>query len=232
MRPEVDWSLYLVTDRDLANGRDLRDIVAAAVAGGVTVVQVREKACATRAWLDLADDLHPALRSAGVPLIINDRLDVALAVGAEGVHLGQSDMPWATARRLLGPDALIGVSVETPEQAAALEGCDIDYLGVSPVFATPTKTDAGRPWGLEGLRALRAQSSHKLVAIGGISAANAAEVIEAGADGVAVVSAICAAPDPKAAASALRRAMNPCWSRSTDLFGQLSPGASQGPEKD
>jgi thiamine-phosphate pyrophosphorylase len=205
MRPEVDWSVYLVTDRRLAGTRDLRDIVAAAVAGGVSVVQLREKNADTRRLVDLAEELHAILQPRGVPLIINDRLDVALAVGAEGVHVGQTDMPWATARRLLGPEALLGVSVETPEQAAALEGCDVDYLGVSPVFATPTKTDTGNPWGLDGLRRLRSQTSHHLVAIGGISAANAADVVRAGADGVAVVSAICAAEDPKAAAEQLGR---------------------------
>lgn len=203
MRPDVDWSLYLVTDGDLAGGRDLCAIVSAAVDGGVSVVQLREKESSTRALVDHAHALHEILRPAGIPLIINDRLDVALAVGAEGVHVGQSDMPWQTARRLMGPEALIGVSVETLEQALQLGGCDIDYLGVSPVFSTPTKTDTGTPWGLEGLRTLRARTSHKLVAIGGISAANAREVVEAGADGVAVVSAICAAADPKAAAAEL-----------------------------
>jgi thiamine-phosphate pyrophosphorylase len=204
MRPEVDWGVYLVTDRELAGGRDLKEIVSAAVEGGVSVVQLREKDCDTRSFIGLAGELHALLRPRRVPLLINDRVDVALAVGAEGVHVGQSDMPWRTARRLMGPDALIGVSVETPSQAEELDGCDVDYLGVSPIFATPTKTDTGSPWGVEGLRALRARSRHALVAIGGISAANAAEVMAAGANGVAVVSAICAAPEPREAARTIR----------------------------
>jgi thiamine-phosphate pyrophosphorylase len=207
MRPEVHWGVYLVTDRGLAGRRDIAEVVDAAAEGGVSLVQLREKTCDTRAQIRLAAALCERLRPRGVPLVVNDRVDVALASGAAGVHLGQADMPWDTARRLMGPDALIGVSVETPEQAAALEGCDIDYLGVSPIFATPTKTDAGAPWGLDGLRALRHATRHRLVAIGGISASNAAEVIRAGADAVAVVSAICAASDPRRAAEALRRAV-------------------------
>jgi thiamine-phosphate pyrophosphorylase len=139
----------------------------------------------------------------GVPLIINDRLDVALAVKADGVHVGQDDMPYETARALMGPTAIIGLSVETWEDVLRAEGLDVDYLGVSPVFTTPTKTDTKAPWGLEGLIRIRAFSRHPLVAIGGLNQSNAEAAVMAGADSVAVVSAICASPDPLAASREL-----------------------------
>lgn len=206
MRPQVDWRLYLVTDRGLIGDRDLETVVEQAVRGGVTVVQLREKDFPTRDFIELARRLMRRLEPFSVPLIINDRIDVALAAGAQGVHVGQSDMLYADARRLMGPDALIGVSVETPEQAREAEDWDVDCLGVSPIFSTPTKTDTGQPWGLDGLRALRASSRHKLVAIGGIHPQNAADIVSAGADGIAVVSAICSADDPEKAARELRAA--------------------------
>ncbi|MFB3779214.1 MAG: thiamine phosphate synthase [Bryobacteraceae bacterium] len=204
MKPVPDWRLYLVTDRTLAHPRPLEEVVEAAVRGGVTAVQLREKQCGTRQFVAVAKSLR-AILPAGVPLIINDRVDVALAAGADGVHLGQSDMDYHDARRLVGPDRFVGLSVETMEQALAAEQLDADYLGVSPIFPTPTKTDTGSAWGIEGLRLLRAHSRRKLIAIGGINERNAGEVIAAGADGIAVVSAICAAPDPEFAARKLRR---------------------------
>jgi thiamine-phosphate pyrophosphorylase len=170
----------------------------------VTAVQLREKDCPTREFLEIARRLLGRLDRAGIPLIINDRVDIALAAGAAGVHLGQDDLPVLDARRLLGPGAIIGLSVETPEQAATADALDVSYLGVSPVFATLTKTGAKSPWGLDGLRRLRALSRRTLVAIGGINASNAADVLASGADGLAVVSAVCAAPDPEAAARRLR----------------------------
>jgi thiamine-phosphate pyrophosphorylase len=208
MRRPRDWSLYLVTDRGLAGSRPLADVVDAAVRGGVTAVQLREKQCSTREFVELARSLKALLEPLGVPLIVNDRVDVALAAGADGVHVGQSDMDYRDVRRLLGPDAIVGLSVETKEQAEQAAALDVDYLGVSPVFSTPTKTDTAAEWGLSGLAALRRVSEHVLVAIGGIHPSNATQVIEAGADGIAVVSAICAAPDPEAAARALRRAID------------------------
>ncbi|HSW49095.1 MAG TPA: thiamine phosphate synthase [Bryobacteraceae bacterium] len=204
MKPVPDWRLYLVTDRALAHPRPLEEIVRAAVRGGVTAVQLREKRCGIREFVVLARALKAGL-PAGVPLIINDRVDVALAAGADGVHLGQSDLDYDDARRLLGPDRFIGLSVETMEQALAAECLDVDYLGVSPIFSTPTKTDTGGAWGIEGLRLLRAQSRHRLIAIGGLNQGNAREVVGAGADGIAVVSAVCAAPEPESAARELRR---------------------------
>jgi len=199
-----DPGLMLVTDRRLAGGRLLEDIVDAAVRGGVTAVQLREKDAPTREVVEIARRLRVRLERAGVPLIVDDRADVALAAGAAGVHLGQDDLPAADARRLLGPGAFIGLSVENLGQAAGQDAKAATYLGVSPVFATPTKTDTKAPWGLDGLRRLRARTDKALVAIGGIQAGNAAEVLAAGADGLAVVSAIMAAPDPEAAARSLR----------------------------
>lgn len=199
----IDLSLYLITDRRLAGNRPLREVVSQAVAGGVTVVQLREKDCSSREYLELALELNKILPP-GVPLIINDRLDVALAAGADGVHLGQSDLPVGVARKYLGTEGIIGLSVENPEQLEEAKNLPVDYLAISPVFSTPTKTDTGPAWGLEGLARAREMTALPLVAIGGINEHNAAEVIRAGADGLAVVSAICAAPDPKLAARRLR----------------------------
>ena len=201
----VDYRLYLVTDRALARGRATAEIVRAAVAGGVTCVQVREKDGGTREFLEEARAVQAALRGTGVPLIVNDRVDVALAIGAEGVHLGQRDLPLADARRLGPPGWIVGVSAESVEDAVRAERDGADYVGVSPVFATPTKADHAAPLGLEGLRAIRAATKLPLVAIGGLHAGNARDVVRAGADGLAVVSAIVAADDPRAAAAELRR---------------------------
>ncbi len=203
MKNDIIQGLYLVTDRDLCGGRALTEVVLAAVRGGARCVQLREKALSTRAFVEEALAVRDLLAPLRVPLIINDRLDVALAVGADGVHIGQDDMPYALARRLLGPRAIIGVSVETWEDVERAQGLDCDYLGVSPVFATPTKTDTKGVWGLEGLAKIRAFSRHPLVAIGGIHPGNAEAVCRAGADGLAVVSAVCAADDPFEASRAL-----------------------------
>jgi thiamine-phosphate pyrophosphorylase len=181
------------------------DIVCAAVRGGVTCVQLREKTCSTREFIAEALAIRGFLKSRGIPLIINDRVDVALAVGADGVHLGQSDMPLAMARSILGRSQIIGVSVESPSDAAEAEKGGADYLGVSPIFATATKTDTAAPLGLEGLRAIRRTVKLPLIAIGGLSPGNAAEVIASGADGVAVVSAIVGAADPELAAREMAR---------------------------
>ncbi len=196
--------LYLVTDQPSLQGRGLLDVVMAAVRGGVTCVQLREKALGTRDFLALAEALVQHLLPLQVPLIINDRVDIALACGAQGVHLGQSDMPVDQARRLLPPEVFIGWSVETADDVASAAHLPVDYLGVSPVFATPTKTDTLAPWGLDGLARVRSSTALPLVAIGGINANNARKVMQAGADGLAVVSAICAAPDPQQAAAQLR----------------------------
>jgi thiamine-phosphate pyrophosphorylase len=200
----IDYSLYLVTDRSLSKGRTNREIVEAAVAGGVTCVQLREKHCGTREFIHEALALRPLLRDHNIPLIINDRLDVALAVAADGVHLGQSDMPIAMARKIAGRSLLIGISAESADDALKAEQEGADYIGISPVFSTPTKIDAAPPLGLGGVSKIGGLVDIPLVGIGGINLDNAASVIGAGADGVAVVSAIVSAEDPTAATSMLK----------------------------
>jgi thiamine-phosphate pyrophosphorylase len=202
---DFDVSLYLVTDRELSLGRPLEEIVEAAVKGGVTMVQLREKECNSREFYDIALRMKQLLQPFGVPLIINDRLDIALAVDADGLHLGQSDLPWQVARELLGDEKILGLSVENMEQVHIANLANVDYIGISPVFATQTKTDTETPFGLEGVRTVTAITRHKTVAIGGINESNAAAVIEAGADGIAVVSAIVSADNPENAAKTLKQ---------------------------
>ena len=201
----IDYSLYLVTDRSLAKGRSTLDIVRSAVQGGVSCVQVREKECSTLDFIEQARSIKAYLQSQGVPLIINDRVDVALAVEADGVHLGQTDMPLDMARKIIGDAMIIGISAESLADAVAAEKGGADYLGVSPIYATPTKTDTAAPLGLEGLQAIRQKVNLPLVGIGGLNQDNAAAVICHGGDGVAVVSAIVAADDPMQAAGDLRK---------------------------
>lgn len=200
--------VYLVTDRSLCRKRSLQDIVLQAVQGGAAYVQLRDKDLSTRDFVEEAIAVKKLLLPFHVPLIINDRLDVALACGADGVHIGQEDMPYATARKLIGQEAIIGLSVETWADVEASQNLDVDYIGVSPVFATPTKTDTKEPWGLEGLRKIKSFSRHPLVAIGGINESNARTVVKAGADCLAVVSAVCSADDPAAAVAKLQSIIN------------------------
>jgi thiamine-phosphate pyrophosphorylase len=195
--------LYLVTDRALCRHRTVEEVVLMALRGGVACIQLREKDASTRDFVEEAQRIKAIMAPFRALLIINDRIDVALTVGADGVHIGQRDMPCDIARRLMGPRALIGLSVETWEDVQRAGALDVDYLGVSPVFETPTKTDTKGYWGLEGLSRIRAATRRPLVAIGGLNASNAAEVIRAGADSIAVVSAICAADDPYQAAREL-----------------------------
>ncbi len=200
----MDYSVYLVTDRGLARGRRTLDILQAAIQGGVSCVQLREKACSTREFIEEALAIRALLAEHKVPLIINDRIDVALVVGADGVHLGQQDMPCHMARELLPENMILGISAESLNDAIVAEKEGADYLGISPIYATPTKTDTATPLGLEGLRAIRAEVNIPLVGIGGLNAHNAAGVIHNGADGVAVVSAIVAAEDAATATRNLR----------------------------
>jgi thiamine-phosphate pyrophosphorylase len=195
-------ALCLVTDAALCGPRGVEAVVAAAVRGGVGMVQLREKSLDSRDFLARARALKALLAGTGVPLLINDRLDIALLCGADGVHVGQRDLPVDDVRRWL-PDAIVGLSIESLAQLQDLPE-DVDYLGASPVFATSTKADAAPALGLQGLAALRAATDLPLVAIGGLHAGNAAEVLRHGADGLAVVSAICAADDPQAATRQLR----------------------------
>ena len=203
MKPTFDLSLYLVTDRPLAQGRDMGWIVREAVAGGVTMVQLREKDCSTAEFIALARELKSTLQPLGIPLIINDRVDVALAVDADGVHIGQSDMPYETARALLGRDKIIGLSVETMDEVLAANALDVDYIGISPVYATPTKTDTFAPFGLEGIEEVMRLTRHRCVAIGGMNRGTIGNVIARGVEGVAVVSAIMGTEFPRQASEEL-----------------------------
>ena len=205
--------LYLVTDRDLCGQKSLENVIMKAVRGGVAYVQLREKEISTRQFVEEALRIRQLLEPYKIPLIINDRVDVALACGADGVHIGQEDMPYATARSLLGAKTIIGLSVETWEDVEEGQKLDVDYIGVSPVFATPTKTDTKGAWGLAGLAKIKAFSRHPIVAIGGINESNAAAVVKAGAECLALVSAICAADDPEAAARKLKNIIESAMSQ-------------------
>lgn len=200
-----DWSLYFVTDRNHCNDRDFFEVLIKAVQGGVSVVQLREKTLCTREYVTLGKHILSLLKPYGVPFMINDRVDIALAIGADGVHLGTSDLQWADARRILGPEKIIGLSVETEDELRDTANSTVDYLALSPVFATTTKLDTAPPWGLDGIKRARALTHHPLIAIGGIHSGNAEAVIHAGCDGVAVVSAIQSAASPFHAARDLKQ---------------------------
>lgn len=205
MKPrEVDYSLCVVTDLRTAGDRDIVSLVQAAIRGGATVVQLRDKAASTRAQLALGWALKQITRQAGIPLMVNDRIDLALALDAEGCHVGQEDMPAELARKLIGPDRILGVSAATIDHAREAEAEGADYLGVGDIFGTPSKPDAGPPIGLARLSEIVRSVSVPVVGIGGITPGNAASVIAAGAVGVAVISAVIGAPDPEAAARRLR----------------------------
>ncbi|RZU33757.1 thiamine phosphate synthase [Blastococcus saxobsidens] len=220
MRPPFDPTLYLVTDTELCRPHPVADVVRAAVAGGVTAVQVRDKHASRRELLALTRAVQAAVADRpDVPVVVNDAVDVALLAGADGVHVGQEDLPAEEVRRLLGPDRLIGLSVESADDLAVALGLPpgtVDVLGLSPVWATPTKPEAGPGLGLEAVREL-ARVAHAggllTVAIGGIDAARAADVAATGVDGICVVSAVCADPDPQEAATRLRAAMTPVGAR-------------------
>ncbi|WP_425670373.1 thiamine phosphate synthase [Vibrio owensii] len=191
------YRLYLVTDdqQDLAT---LKRVVRKAVEGGVTMVQVREKHGDVRAFIERAQAVKDILKDTDVPLIINDRVDVALAVDADGVHLGQSDMPATIARELIGPNKILGLSIENEEQLAEADSLPIDYIGLSAIFATPTKTNTKKHWGIDGLKMALETTSLPIVAIGGINESNIPQLSATGVHGLALVSAICHAEDPKA----------------------------------
>ena len=195
--------LMLVTDRHAIGERDLRPIVGAALRGGVDVVQLREKDMATRDLLELASDLREITQQAKAKLLINDRIDIALAVGADGVHLPTNSFAIEDARRLLGPTKLIGVSTHSGDQAIEAEQRGADYVVFGPVFATPSKLQYGPPVGLDALRETSEAVSVPLLAIGGIDADGSAQARAAGARGVAVIRAILCDDDPKNAASRL-----------------------------
>ncbi|WP_104402485.1 thiamine phosphate synthase [Vibrio penaeicida] len=192
------YTLYLVTD-DKQDIDTFSSVLTEAVKGGVTMVQVREKHGDVRAFIERALCAKSILTGTGVPLIINDRVDVALAVDADGVHLGQSDMPVTLARKLLGEDKILGLSVESKSQLEEAKMLPVDYLGISAIFSTPTKSDVKYEWGIEGLVHAVKESPFPTVAIGGINESNLVDVVTTGVHGIALVSAICHAPSPKVA---------------------------------
>jgi thiamine-phosphate pyrophosphorylase len=212
-----DLRLYALVDPAVAGGRTLPEL-AKFLIGSATMVQLRDKHGATRDMIDTARALKAVLAPAGIPLLINDRVDVALAAQADGVHVGQDDMSVADARRLLGKDAIIGLSIKTLAQAAAAPLDMLDYVAIGGVYATTSKDNTAAPIGTGGLRtiaaAIRARNAgYPVCAIAGITAANAGDVIDAGADGVAVISALSLASDPAAAARVLRKAVDAAQTR-------------------
>jgi thiamine-phosphate pyrophosphorylase len=200
----MDWTLYVITDAQLSRGRSHLEVTREAIKGGASLIQFRDKEMTTRQLVETAGKIKESTDEADIPLIINDRLDVALAVDADGVHVGQDDMPATLARQLIGPNKILGVSASTVEEALQAEREGADYVSASPVFTTPTKPDAPPPTGLEGLRAIVEAVNLPVIAIGGINEENATKVIGAGAQGVAVISAVVSAPDIVAASRRLR----------------------------
>lgn len=191
--------IYLVTDELLLEGKNIFEIIEAAARGGVGMVQLREKHSTTRQYIDKAIIIKKILAPYKIPLIINDRVDVALASDADGVHIGQSDMDYFTTRRLMPQGKIIGLSVESKEQALIANEFDVDYIAASPVFSTPTKHNTITEWGLDGIQWLKNISRHKIVAIGGLNKSNIKKIYEAGADSIAVISAIISSEDPEVA---------------------------------
>lgn len=204
-KAKIDYTLYLVTDRRLMSCETIEQSVSLAIAGGASVVQLREKDCSSREFYELALRVKRITEPAGVPLIINDRIDICMAADADGVHLGQSDIPCKEARRILGENKIIGVSAALPEEAARAQRDGADYLGVGAVFPTSTKTDT-RPVTPDIIREIRKAVTIPFVVIGGVNPENIKTLYGLGINGAAVVSAIISQPDITAAAREMRKA--------------------------
>ena len=200
------WRLYVIVDRVAVGNRNLAEVATAAIHGGADVIQLRDKHATTRSLFEEAKRLLPLTRAAAIPLIINDRADIAHAVGADGVHLGEDDLPVKDARRLLGEDRIIGTSTHSLEQAMRAEAEGADYIGFGPIFPTPTKPDY-ESIGVTLIKQVMRQVRIPIVCIGGIDSANLPQVIQAGAERVAVVRAVCSAADPESAARTLKAAI-------------------------
>ena len=225
MRRCPDLSLYLVLDPGLCAGVGMVETARAAVAGGATVVQLRDKLADTGRMIETGRALKAALAGTGAALIVNDDVAAAIEIGADGLHIGQGDMPVAQARERIGAAMVLGLSVETPALAAEVDPAQVDYVGAGPVFATPSKLDHKAPVGFDGLAAQVAASPVPAVAIGGLKADHVARAFGAGASGVAVISAICGQPDPETAAQRLRSAID--RARGRDVRGAVPPGGAQ-----
>jgi thiamine-phosphate pyrophosphorylase len=200
-------ALIVIADPDAVADRALLEVVRAALQAGAPAIQLRAKALGTRDTVDLGRAIVTEARHSGALFFVNDRIDVALVVGADGAHLGDDDLPLHAARSITPPGFLLGRSVDTPDQARRAEREGADYVGLGPVYATASKADLGAPIGPEGVRAVVRSVTLPVVAIGGITTANAAAVIHAGAAGIAVIRSVVAAPDPAAAVADLRRAI-------------------------
>lgn len=200
------WRLYVITDEVLSQGRSHTEIAKAAVNGGADVIQLRDKTASTGKLYEAALEIRRLTKNNGVPFIVNDRLDIALATDADGVHVGQADLPASIARRILGPDKILGVSARSLEEAMQAEKDGADYLGVGPIFeARSSKPDAGEPAGLALIKSVRQSCQKPIVAIGGINHANAADVIRAGAHCISAISAVVSAEDIAKAAQTLKQ---------------------------
>ncbi|MCZ3379875.1 MULTISPECIES: thiamine phosphate synthase [unclassified Rhizobium] len=204
---DFDLSLYLVLDPVLCANLGMIETTRAAIAGGATIVQLRDKHAPTATMIETGRALKQILQGTNVRLIVNDNVEAAIAIGADGLHIGQEDMNAAEARRLIGPDMILGLSVETEALASSIDPGIVDYAGIGPVFATPTKPDHKQPIGFDGLARIVRLCPVPSVAIGGLKAEHAASVYSAGADGLAVVSAICDQPDPQAATTVIANAI-------------------------
>jgi len=203
-----NWKLCLVADANFTAGKDLPSLTLKAIKAGASIVQLRAKNLDAGEFLDLAFRIAKRIDPYNIPFIINDKVDIAQACKADGVHLGQKDMPLSQAREILGNDKIIGISVNTVKQALKAEKGGADYLGASPLFYTDSKKDLDLELGLKGLQEMRKQVKIPILAIGGINSANASEVMAAGADGIAVISAILGADDISRATQKLLKAVN------------------------
>jgi thiamine-phosphate pyrophosphorylase len=204
-------ALHVLTDRDWSHGRETVMVARLAIAGGATVIQLRDKAASTRQLINEGRVLRELTREHDVLLIVNDRIDVALAIDADGAHVGQDDMPGTDARRLLGPDKILGISAGNLHEAEQAVADGADYLGVGPIYATSTKADAGPASGPELLRNIAARWSIPLVAIGGITTARTPEILRAGASGIAVITAVVSAENIMLAARELADTLKYTW---------------------
>lgn len=211
---DVDYSLYLITDRTLVGSKEFYTSIRNALEGGVTLLQVREKDASVQEFYNIGLNLKKIAREYRVPLIVNDRVDIALALDADGIHIGQGDLPPAVIRRIIGPNKILGYSVSNLEQARAGERLGVDYLGAGPVYATGSKADASSPIGLNVLKNIKESVSIPVVGIGGIGLANLAEVKDTGIDGISVISAILSQEDPSRAA----RELGDLWRRQATVF--------------
>lgn len=204
MKSKLDLSVYLITDHDLCGARGVVDTVSDAIAGGLTLVELRDPGARTGALVDQARSLAAILQPAGITFVVSDRVDVALAVDADGVRLGHGDMAPSDARRLIGKKRILGLSITSETDLDGADLSEVDYLVVGPTYQSLAKPDAAQPLAVGGLREIRDRTKLPIVAIGGLHAGNAVDAIAAGADGVAVVSAICSAADPESATRELR----------------------------